>query len=90
VPHAPAAQCPPKVSVEPPAGQEAGEQPIPSATAVHVPGLLAMLQAWHAPQAALPQQTPSTQLPVLHWLPAAQAAPRSSLLVHDPMGRSMQ
>ncbi len=34
-----------------------------------------MLHAWQAPQLAAPQQTPSTQLPVLHWLPAVQATP---------------
>ncbi len=34
-----------------------------------------MLHAWQAPQLELPQQTPSTQLPVLHWLPAVQATP---------------
>jgi hypothetical protein len=33
------------------------------------------LQALHAVQLALLQQTPSTQLPLLHWLPAVQASP---------------
>ena len=33
------------------------------------------LHAWQAGQLELPQQTPSTQLPVLHWLPAVQATP---------------
>ena len=33
------------------------------------------LQALHAPQLELPQQTPSTQLPELHWLAPVQAVP---------------
>ncbi len=33
------------------------------------------LQAWQAPQLALPQQTPSTQLPVMHSFPAEQLEP---------------
>ena len=35
------------------------------------------LQAWQGPQVAWPQQTPSTQLPLMHWLPmpAVQARP---------------
>ena len=32
----------------------------------------------------MPQQTPSTQLPVLHWLAAVHAAPAASLDVHEP------
>jgi hypothetical protein len=48
------------------------------------------LQAWHAPHALLVQQNPSVQMPFLHWLGAVQAAPRSSLLVHAPTGRSWQ
>ena len=33
------------------------------------------LQVWQVAQAALPQQTPSTQLPLMHWLPAVHARP---------------
>ena len=33
------------------------------------------LHAWQAGQLELPQQTPSTQFPVLHWLAAVQATP---------------
>jgi hypothetical protein len=47
-------------------------------------------QAWQAGQLALPQQTPSTQLPLWHWLPAAQVTPEPSLAVHAPTGRSAQ
>jgi hypothetical protein len=34
-----------------------------------------MLQAWQVPQVAVPQQTPSRQLPLMHWLAAVQACP---------------
>jgi hypothetical protein len=40
-----------------------------------VPGLAATLQAWHEGQLAVPQQTPSTQLPLAHWSAAAQVSP---------------
>ena len=33
------------------------------------------LQAWQVPQAAVEQQTPSTQLPLLHSWPVPQAVP---------------
>jgi len=42
---------------------------VPAARAVHVPGAVP-LQVWQVPQAALPQQTPFTQLPLMHSLPA--------------------
>jgi hypothetical protein len=46
------------------------------------------LQAWQVPQAELPQQTPSVQKPVRHWLAAVQAWPlglrAQLLLVPDP------
>jgi hypothetical protein len=49
------------------------------------------LQAWHWPQALLVQQKPSVQLlPVLHWLVVVQTAPRSSLNLQVPIGRSSQ
>jgi len=38
----------------------------PAASGEQVPALPATLQAWQEPQVALPQQTPSTQLPVPH------------------------
>jgi hypothetical protein len=41
----------------------------------HVPRLPARLHASHVPQAALPQHTPLTQLPLMHWLPAVHAMP---------------
>jgi hypothetical protein len=36
-------------------------------------------QLWHGPEQALPQQTPSAQKPLVHWLAAPQATPTSSL-----------
>ena len=33
------------------------------------------LQAWQVPQALLPQQTPSVQKPLMHWLAAVQVCP---------------
>ena len=47
---------------------------VPAARAVHVPGVVP-LQVWHVPHAALPQQTPFTQLPLMHWLPAVHTVP---------------
>lgn len=54
--------------------QNVGGAVVPAATGAHEPRPLT-LQAWHAEQVADPQQTPSTQLPVMHWLPWAQTAP---------------
>ena len=42
--------------------------------AAHLP-VPSMLQAWQAGQLESPQQTPSTQLPVAHWLPPVHATP---------------
>jgi hypothetical protein len=42
-------------------------------TAVHVPAVTS--QASHCPAQALLQQTPSAQLPLVHWLPALQDKP---------------
>jgi hypothetical protein len=61
---------------------------VPAATGVQAP--VPAAHAWQAGQLPLPQHTPSTQLPLLHWLPAAHVAPRSSLLVHEPTGSSWQ
>jgi hypothetical protein len=47
----------------------------PAPTGAHVPALPETLQAWHEPQVALPQQTPSTQWLVAHWSSAAHAVP---------------
>lgn len=45
------------------------------------------LHAWQAGQLGVPQQTPSVQLPLMHWLAAPQAEPfglRLQLLVAPP------
>ena len=47
----------------------------PGAIPEQVPRLPLMLQALQAAQLALPQQTPSTQLPLMHWLAALQVSP---------------
>jgi hypothetical protein len=61
LPH-PLAAAPQRVSVTPEALPEQVPWPL-------------MLQALQAAQLALPQQTPSTQLPLMHWPAAAQARP---------------
>ena len=50
---------------------------MPAARFVHVPGVVP-LQVWQVPQLVLPparQQTPLTQLPLMHWLAAVHAMP---------------
>jgi len=39
---------------------------VPDFTAAQMPGLAPRLQAWQLPMQAVSQQTPSTQLPVVH------------------------
>jgi hypothetical protein len=46
----------------------------PDAIAAQLPAPF-RLQAWQAGQLVLPQQTLSTQLPLMHWFPAVQVAP---------------
>jgi hypothetical protein len=40
------------------------------------------MHASHDPAHAVSQQTPSTQLPLTHWLAAAHAAPCASFATH--------
>jgi hypothetical protein len=47
---------------------------VPGGSGAHAP-VPDTLHAWQAGQLALPQHTPSTQLPLMHWLPVAQARP---------------
>jgi len=54
--------------------QRACGSPAPSATFEQVPSPF-RLQAWQVPQDPVPQQTPSTQLPLPHSCAAAQTAP---------------
>jgi hypothetical protein len=53
-------------------GPQEGLPALPEATGPHVPMLPATLQASQAPPHAVLQQTPSTQLPLPHWLLAVQ------------------
>jgi hypothetical protein len=58
----------------PSSAQKAAGAGVPAARGAQAP-LPVMLQAWQAGQSAEPQQTPSTQLPLMHWPPAVQARP---------------
>ena len=49
---------------------------MPAATGWQEPDFPGRLQVWQLPQGPLEQQTPSTQLPLSHSDPAAQAWPR--------------
>ena len=70
-----------------PQGGLAGHWPagavVPAASGVQVPGEVP-LQVWQVPQAALPQQTPLTQAPLVHWFAAPQAAPSAFLPAQVP------
>jgi hypothetical protein len=55
----------------------------PEGTGWHDPALPVRLQTWHESQLADEQQTPSTQLPLPHSVPAVQICP-SRLRPHDP------
>jgi len=70
-----------------PHGAAAGHWPVgavvPAASGVQVPGAVP-LQVWQMPQVALPQQTPLTQLPMVHSFAAPQAAPFAFLATQLP------
>jgi hypothetical protein len=53
-------------------GEQVGLPALPEATRLHVPTLPVTLQASQEPPQAVLQQTPSTQLPLPHWLLAVQ------------------
>jgi hypothetical protein len=52
----------------------------PAGMLAHIPRLPARLHALHVPQLPALQQTPSTQAPLVHSRPAAQASPSACLL----------
>jgi hypothetical protein len=54
-------------------GPHAGLPSLPAATREHVPTLPGTLHALQAPAQAVLQHTPSTQLPLPHWLFAVHA-----------------
>jgi hypothetical protein len=71
---------------EDPSVAQAGRAPCGGpATATHAPTLPATLHAWHCPPQAWLQQNPSTQLPLAHWLGAAQASPFACFGTHAPL-----
>ncbi len=55
----------------------------PAGTGWHEPATPATLHDWQVPQLGAEQQTPSTQLPLAHWVPVEQICP-SRLRPHDP------
>ncbi len=61
----------------------------PEATRLHVPTLPAWLQESQAPPHAVLQQTPSTQLPLPHWLAAEQVAPFVFLGTQAPASQKL-
>ncbi|MBI2389434.1 MAG: hypothetical protein HYV09_07540 [Deltaproteobacteria bacterium] len=54
----------------------------------HVPSVpepfFAAVHAWQVPLHGALQHTPSTQLPVRHWLPAPHAVPLAFFATHAP------
>jgi hypothetical protein len=69
---------PSEVAAQPPCGST-----FPAATGWQEPALPVRLQTWQLPQLGAEQQTPSTQLPLPHSVPAAQSWPRR-LSPHAP------
>jgi hypothetical protein len=60
--------------VAPWSAQKAAGATVSAATGEQVP-LPERLQAWQGAQLTEPQQTPSTQLPLMHWPPVVQERP---------------
>ena len=58
---------------------------VPAESGAQLPRPLT-LQAWQVPQGPVPQQTPSVQNPLMHWLPVLQLWPfgLSAQLFVDP------
>jgi hypothetical protein len=65
-------------------GAHEGLPGLPETTGLHVPTLPATLHASHAPPHAVLQHTPSTQLPLPHWLAEVQVTPLACLGTHAP------
>ena len=57
---------------------------VPAPTCVHVPSAPATAQLWHCGHDAEPQQTPSTQLPLVHSSPTPQVLPVSFSTLAKP------
>jgi hypothetical protein len=56
----------------------------PALMLVQVPSEPARLQASQAPAQAVLQHTPSTQLPLAHWVPAEHAVPLGRFATQTP------
>ena len=56
---------------------------MPAGIGVHVPGAVP-LQVSQVPQLALPQQTPLTQAPLVHWFAPPQGSPFAFLATQVP------
>jgi len=67
----------------PPNGQPPCASAVPLAMLTHRPPAP---HTWQVGQLATPQQTPSTQFPVAHWMGSVQAAPEAFLSRHIPFG----
>jgi hypothetical protein len=77
---APWVQAPPPLQVPVlPQGADAAHWPegavVPAVIAAQVPRLPVKLQALQVPHGPVPQQTPSVQKPLMHWLAVVQACP---------------
>jgi hypothetical protein len=62
---------------------------LPATTGLHVPTLPATLQASQEPPQPVLQHTPSTQLPLPHWLAAEQVAPFVRLGTQAPASQKL-
>jgi hypothetical protein len=87
---APAPLQAPVLPQVPLAAQRACGSAVPLPTLAQVPTVAARLQAWQVGQVALPQQTPSTQLPLVHSWAAAQVAPDPFLAAQLPLTVAVQ
>ena len=65
-------------------GQVASGSAPPAGTGWQLPGFPVTAHDVHATQLADPQQTCSTQWPLMHWVPSVQAPPLAVRFVHDP------
>jgi hypothetical protein len=66
-------------------GAHEGEPTLPAPIGLHVPTFPATSHASQAPVQAELQHTPSTQLPLRHWLLAVHARPLDGFGTHAPV-----
>jgi hypothetical protein len=60
---------------------------VPASAGVHVPMLPTCAHVMQLPPQAVLQHTPSTQLPLAHWLAPVHAVPLLSFGTHEPAGQ---